>query len=242
MNAAPAAKQPDTFPQLIPPVRSGNVFEETLEKIATYITAGLLLPGEKLPTERELCQYLGVSRATIHEVITELKQLGYIQIHRGRYGGAYVIANSSSAKPKNYSPAAAKEIADLMDYRRILESAAAKQAALKSLSSREQEQLSQALAAVESAPDDAYRVLDSRLHLTIARLAAIPRLTQQLVEIRAEVNALLGQFPLLQRNIRNSDSQHRAMVEAILTGKAQQAEEIAAQHVAGTAALIRALA
>lgn len=232
---------PDTFAHLITPVRSGNVFEETLEKVVTYITSGVLLPGDKLPSERELSDQLGVSKATTHDVINEVQKLGFIEIKRGRYGGAYIL-NNSPVQPKIFTTKDIQEVIELMEYRAVLESAAARHAALRPLTGAARQELMQALKETEQADTAHYRILDSRLHLTIAHMAGIPRLTQQLVGIRSEVNELLNQFPLLNNNIRNSNSQHREMIEAILAGDSTKAAMVAEEHVQGTAALIRALA
>ena len=48
---------------LLGPVRAGNAFEETVERMLTVIKLGLVAPGNRFPPERELAALLGVSRA-----------------------------------------------------------------------------------------------------------------------------------------------------------------------------------
>ena len=36
------------------PVRQGNAFEETVERLLTVIKLGMVAPGERFPAEREL--------------------------------------------------------------------------------------------------------------------------------------------------------------------------------------------
>jgi DNA-binding FadR family transcriptional regulator len=50
---------------LLGPVRSGNAFEETVERLLTVIKLGVVAPGERFPAERELAGLLGVSRITL---------------------------------------------------------------------------------------------------------------------------------------------------------------------------------
>src|SRR5688500_11565320 len=72
------------------PVRAGNAFEETVERLLQAIKLGVVPPGEKLPPERELAVRLGISRVTLREAIRALQEAGYLDVRRGRYGGAFV--------------------------------------------------------------------------------------------------------------------------------------------------------
>ena len=56
------------------PVREGNAFEETVERLLTVIKLGVVGPGERFPAERELAAQLGISRLTLREAIRELQQ------------------------------------------------------------------------------------------------------------------------------------------------------------------------
>ena len=72
------------------PVRQGNAFEETVERLLTVIKLGLVAPGERFPPERELAAQLGISRLTLREAISELNQAGYVESRRGRLGGTFI--------------------------------------------------------------------------------------------------------------------------------------------------------
>jgi DNA-binding GntR family transcriptional regulator len=82
--------------------------------------------------------------------------------------------------------------------------------------------------------------MDSRLHLAIAEVSGSPSLTSAVADVRMRLNALLDAIPLLERNIVHSDKQHRAVVEAILAGDPAAARRAMGEHLAGTAALLRA--
>src|SRR5580658_6141398 len=51
------------------PVREGNAFEETVERLLTIIKLGMVAPGDRFPAERELAAQLGISRLTLREAI-----------------------------------------------------------------------------------------------------------------------------------------------------------------------------
>src|ERR671932_2320949 len=71
-------------------VRSPNPLEETMARIVGSIKARLLSPGDRLPSERELAVQLGVSRSTLRVALQNLVQAGWLEVRRGRSGGALV--------------------------------------------------------------------------------------------------------------------------------------------------------
>jgi DNA-binding FadR family transcriptional regulator len=79
------------LPGVLRPVREGNAFEETVERLLTVIKLGLIGPGERFPAERELAAQLGISRLTLRDAISELAQAGYVESRRGRFGGTFII-------------------------------------------------------------------------------------------------------------------------------------------------------
>ncbi len=79
------------LPGVLRPVRAGNAFEETVERLLTVIKLGLIGPGERFPAERELAAQLGISRLTLRDAIGELAQAGYVESRRGRFGGTFII-------------------------------------------------------------------------------------------------------------------------------------------------------
>src|SRR5712692_9483137 len=75
---------------ILRPVREGNAFEETVERLLTVIKLGVVGPGERFTSERDLAARLGISRITLREAIRELQQAGFIESRRGRSGGTFV--------------------------------------------------------------------------------------------------------------------------------------------------------
>jgi GntR family transcriptional repressor for pyruvate dehydrogenase complex len=124
--------------------------------------------------------------------------------------------------------------------REILEVGAARAAAGRELGAAERDLLWTRLGEAAASSVDDYRRLDSRLHLTIGELVGAPSLVSLLADNRTRVNALLDGIPLLARNIEHSNQQHEAIVVAILTGNPERAEAAMAEHLAGSAALLRA--
>ena len=84
-----------------------------------------------------------------------------------------------------------------------------------------------------------YRQADTRLHLAIADAAGSPQLTASVVEARVRLVDLLNAIPMLERNLEHANVQHAGIVRAILAGDPERARRAMAEHVAGTAALLR---
>jgi DNA-binding FadR family transcriptional regulator len=89
------------------PVRGGNAFEITVARLAQAIKLGLVVEGERLPAERDLAERLQVSRVTLREAISALREAGYLESRRGRTGGTFVLpgarSNAGAAKPRSGS-------------------------------------------------------------------------------------------------------------------------------------------
>jgi len=113
-----------------------------------------VLPGQRLLPERELAEKLGISRPTVREAIRSLTQLGYLEIRRGRNGGAYVrevLADPSSASVRRVAAALGPELDETFDLRMVLEPGAAMLAADRATEA-DKDLLDEALLTLASAP------------------------------------------------------------------------------------------
>lgn len=226
---------------LFRPVRAGNAFEETMERLLQAIRLGVVGAGERLPAERELSAKLNVSRVTLREAIRALQEAGYVVSRRGRYGGTFVTANLPERRRPDTGRAAdgAGAIEDALVLRRVLETGAAEVAASRTLTPADRMNLRDRLSECSSAGLGDYRRRDSRLHLAIAEAAGAPSLTSAVADVRTRLNELLDAIPLLQPNIEHSNDQHELIVNAILHGDVEAAKRAMAEHLDGTAALLR---
>ena len=67
--------------------------EQLSNELLCRIVTGELRAGEKLPTERDLAEALGIARGTVKRAYTKLSSLGAIEVLQG--SGSYVQKNSS---------------------------------------------------------------------------------------------------------------------------------------------------
>ncbi|MDG4649978.1 FCD domain-containing protein [Roseibacterium sp. SDUM158017] len=111
-------------------IEAEKLSHSVVRQVEQLILRGILRPGERLPSERELSERLGVSRPSLREAVSELQSRGLLAARAG--AGIYVADVLGSA----FSPAlirlfAAHEEAvfDYIAFRRDLESIAAARAA-----------------------------------------------------------------------------------------------------------------
>ncbi|WP_043844424.1 FadR/GntR family transcriptional regulator [Amycolatopsis taiwanensis] len=225
---------------LFRPVRAGNAFEETVERLLQSIRLGVVRAGERLPPERELAERLGVSRVTLREAIRALADAGYVESRRGRYGGTFVKETLPASPGGDGRSFDVESLEDVLSLRYVLETGAAELAAKRGLPAAERAHLRDRLAEASAAGLDDYRRRDSRLHLAVAEATGSASLTSAVADVRTAVNRFLDRIPLLERNLEHSNDQHERLVAAILAGDVAAARQAMAEHLDGTASLLRA--
>ena len=236
------------------PVRSQNTFEETVERLLAVIKLGVVGRGDRFPPERELAALLGVSRITLREAIGDLRNAGYVESRRGRFGGTFVTYTPPAPSPVELRRIAvedADKINDALTFRMAVETGAAQILAQwgqrgergRDGHGRSGEQIRDVLltrlGAVNQACPEDYRRMDTLFHLAIAELTGSSLLASACADARVRLNDLLNAIPVLQRNIEHTAAQHTAIVEGILAGDPRRAQRAVAEHLDGTAALLR---
>ncbi len=233
-------RESPSYDTIFRPVHTANAFEETVERLAQAVKLGVVAPGAKLPPERELVAMLGVSRATLREAIRVLEQSGYLRAHRGRSGGTFVVDRAqppSENDARHLAQQMGNTLLDVLDFRWAVEPAVAELAATRA-TPEHIERLKSLLQVMRPLPRSDYRRADAQFHLAIAEITS-QSLINAVVSIQMQLTDLLASIPLLEPNLRHSDQQHHAMVEAIRCGDGKRARAIMEEHVLATANLLR---
>jgi len=227
------------------PVRGHHAFEGCVEQLATAIRLGVYPVGSLLPSERDLAERLGVSRAALREAIAALRQAGLVETRRGRGGGSTVTSRARgrfTGDLARLSGSAKSEWLDALEFRRVVEPGAAHLAASHALTPADRDRLTAAEQAVPAAAGKReHRQADSRLHLTIASLSGSARLQEAVTSVQSTLDQMLGAIPALEPNIGHSHRQHRHLCTAILDGRPDRARKVMEDHCDDTAALLRGL-
>ena len=72
------------------PVNGKGMTGNVALQIEAAIMEGLLTPGEKIPSERDLQTLFKTGRGVVREALRELKQKGLVETRKGGQGGTYV--------------------------------------------------------------------------------------------------------------------------------------------------------
>ncbi|WP_243708426.1 FadR/GntR family transcriptional regulator [Actinomadura sp. GC306] len=110
-----------------------TVTDRAIEQIKAKLALGELVPGQRLPTERELAAELGLSRSSMREAIRALTVLGLLEARHG--AGVYVTRLEASDLLETFGAVAevsrGETLLNLVQVRKILEPAAAVTAAAR---------------------------------------------------------------------------------------------------------------
>ncbi len=65
------------------PIPKKSLSDHVFDRLTEQIVSGALEPGQSLPSERALCEALGVNRGAIREAVKRLSQAGLVASHHG---------------------------------------------------------------------------------------------------------------------------------------------------------------
>ena len=228
------------------PVRTANAFEQTVERIGRAIKMGLLRPGERLPSERDLATQLALSRSTVREALRVLAEAGYLEARRGRGGGTFVASSLPKLEardPHDVLRELGGSVADTLLFRRILEVGAAEIAADRATS----DDCARLAALIDEAAtydaDDypSYRALDARIHVAIATLSGSVTLVAAITEAHATISEIMNGMPRSDETLVNSTAQHHRLLAAIESHDRDAARVVMREHVEGIERLLHGL-
>jgi len=111
-------------------IRRNKVYEEVARQIERLILKKLQ-PGDKLPSERELAETLGVSRGSIRDAIRSLELLGLVEPRQGAGTIVREVTADALVNPlANMLVRQREHVAELLDFRKMLEPPLAGRAAM----------------------------------------------------------------------------------------------------------------
>jgi DNA-binding FadR family transcriptional regulator len=224
------------------PLKMRGTAEQIADRLVTAIALGEFVPGQRLPPERDLAQQLAVSRTSVREALHRLAGAGYVEIQRGRNGGAYVRQSwgpgSAATVRRTLSPNWA-DFEALFDLRTLIEGLIARTAAQRHTHSDEAP-IRDALAAYVAAADrEASRAADQALHSAIAGATGNPYLARMSHQIRSQVSLGFQAEPYSDELRALALDQHARLADAVLERRAADAERIAADHFGLTERALR---
>ena len=196
-----------------------------------------LKPGEKIPTEMEMCELFGVSRTAVREAIQQLEARGLITIRKGC--GIYVKDYASDKATESMNlflelNLDKEYILHVMEMRKIIEPAIAQKAALNRTSAnlKNMEKYIRQLNEVEK--DNYHREgeLDGKFHQEIANASGNPVATLMLKPIFELMPRIRT---IVYKDIKKAKSKalkyHKLILEAMKNKDADAAYNLMTGHL-----------
>ena len=239
--AATTARGP-ALDAVFKPVQPPTTFEETVERLGTAIRLGLLPPGTRLPSERELAEELSISRSTLRQALTALVQSGHLVALRGRSGGTFV-ADDPPLNRDSVEPPLGEDARAVLDYRVVVETGAtllaaerAEEVDLDSL-----ERLTEDMTRTQGATFEVYRRADVRFHIGLAEACHSPRVVVAMTEVQGQMSDLIQRVSHPDEVLRHSNAQHRRLVARLRRRDTARAVRLMREHCEGTEHILAAL-
>ncbi|QOZ23335.1 FadR/GntR family transcriptional regulator [Bradyrhizobium sp. CCBAU 51753] len=181
-------------------VKSMRLFEEVSRQIGEQIQSGRLLPGEKLPNERDLASTFAVSRHVVREALRSLESLGQIELRKGAAGGAFVANGGPQPLTKIMQGMVAVggvDLEQLTEARLAIESAviraacdAADEAGLAALDANIDEAERQTLAGHSTLKTQ----INVHFHILVAELTGNPILIMMMRSLMSILSDFIAEF------------------------------------------------
>lgn len=211
--------------------------QQVREQIEAAIERGDYGPGDRLPSERELGEMMGVSRVSVREAIRSLEALELVEVHHGR--GCFVSRGPGHEYVTSFGRWLAlhrDEVIDLHTVRGALDELAAEEAARNA-----DDATVEGLKALEAAfrarlEDDPVDVdeltlCDKAFHDAIADASGSLLLATLLRELRDHIDRARRLMLSDPRHARTSAAEHLAVVDAIAARDPAAARWAAAAHI-----------
>lgn len=199
------------------------------------IRLGEFLPGDRLPSERDLCEDLGVSRTALREGLRWLEYEKYVEIRRGKHGGTVILPTSPEVALERID-GQVTELVELLEYRLLIEPRAAELAALRIRDHQldrirtlhRRHMTDPGLSRAEA------RAIDVEMHDVIANASGNRYLAQAIRDVRARLNVGLDLTGHTLTRARKSRTGHAQIIDALEHGDAAAARTFMKRHVAAT--------
>jgi GntR family transcriptional repressor for pyruvate dehydrogenase complex len=220
----------------LPAVERKTVSTQVAERLLGLIRDGRYLPGQRLPTERELCTTLGVGRSTVREAMRWLVVAGVVDIRPGR--GAVVTAVSSDTLPVGVAVSAVLDrqaLEELAEVRRLLEpevAAIAAQRVRPPQLERMRRSMREMQAAAAAGDEEAFVIGDLAFHDALAEAAQNVVLRRMLGSVQDLLRASRVRTIRVPGAAERASLGHARIAEAVAAGDPEAARQAMRAHLA----------
>ncbi len=210
--------------------KKNSVSELIFEQLKEKIIAGKWKPGERIPSENQLCKITGASRVSVRAAIQKLSSLGLVESKQG--GGTYVCELSGEQHLNSVIPYFALSRPDrvnMLEFRRIIEVEGAALAAQRADESEIEAMYTATERMAQAQTTEEITQYDLEFHYLIMQASRNTILTK-VFEILQETY-----FSLLHENVTllgaSGAPYHRMITSAIASRDAELAKLLMERHL-----------
>lgn len=202
-------------------------------QIVDYVDKNDLEVGERLPSERELADKFGVSRASLRKALAALETAGIVSSVQG--SGTYLVRPTGGSAAEILAQAllaSNQDLPDVVPVRSALESLAAQLAAIAHTED-DANALRSALDGMEAAllqgePSEPH---SKRFHLAIWKASGNSVLVKQLKKLQPDLNRLRDEALAQPKSLAKAIVSHEAILQAILERDSDRAAKLMGEHI-----------
>jgi GntR family transcriptional repressor for pyruvate dehydrogenase complex len=216
------------------PVSRVTLGEQVASQLSNQIAEGRWKPGEKLPSEAELCFALNIGRSTLREALKSLAFVGMVQMRPGE--GTFVLDGSRHLMDRIMTRGLLKtdkELQDVGETRLLIEGEIAALAAVRA-DERDIEQLDALLDEMKrslSGEGRDFVDLDVEFHMAIAQSAKNQMLYELLSPIRGVLKEWIGKSQQVPGVQLNAHKHHGRILAAIRSHEPEKAKQEMRLHL-----------
>jgi len=216
------------------PVSRVTLGEQVAAQLSDQIFQGMWKPGEKLPSESELCVALNIGRSTLREALKSLAFVGKVQMRPGE--GTYVVERTNILLEHvlTHGPLKTeKELDDVGEARLILETETVALAARRA-ESKDLVQLDAILNEMKlslNGEGPLFAELDFEFHMVIAKSSKNQMLYELLIPIRDVLQEWIRKAQTLPEHRQSSQRQHAKILVALHQRDPAKAREAMRRHL-----------
>src|ERR1700733_4197620 len=210
-----------------------SISEEIAQQIMDLIASGDLKPGQRLPSERELCKNFGAGRSSLREALRCLSIVGVLNARVGEGTSVAEDGGKFLRKIMEWRLISEKhDIENLLEVRIALEGISAANSALHA-TAQDLEKAHKLLARMKTSLKDTkdFAILDLEFHITIADASGNALLSDLISVIRSQLARALSRVLQLPNALPLSFKEHVTILEAIERHDPEEARKAMHDHL-----------
>lgn len=215
------------------PVERSTLVQSVVDQLVTLIGDGVLRPGDRLPSERDLMKRLSVGRSTVREALRSLAMMNLVDLRPGQ--GSYVkdLGVQTVINPDLLTTLLDRSVTvDLLEVREIIEPAAIELAAHRATEEDlvELQSLLDRCHAAHAAGKPTYD-LSAQVHVALARCTHNGVLTMFMESILGLLTERGTQLEHLAGYTDWEIASHQEIIDAVRGRNARKARRLMKEHL-----------